>query len=101
MKVLETPAKQNDSGERGETQKPYFRPTKDDSKPLLQDPILRSNPIETEEVVLRLACNVLLITCKLLCVQFQQGYRMNSYFGKSGNQRQSNVCLMRLRIDGG
>ncbi|KAL8525833.1 hypothetical protein ACS0TY_015174 [Phlomoides rotata] len=94
MKVLETPAKQNDNGERGETQKPYFRPTKDDSKPLLQDPILRSNPIETEEVVLRLAC-------KLLCAQFQQGYRMNSYFGKSGNQRQSNACLMCLRIDGG
>ncbi|KAL3649106.1 hypothetical protein CASFOL_005509 [Castilleja foliolosa] len=36
------------------TQKPFFRPAKDDSKPLLQDPILRSDPIETEEAVLRL-----------------------------------------------
>ncbi|KAJ7961426.1 Cell division control protein 48-like C-like [Quillaja saponaria] len=30
------------------------RPAKDDTKPVLQDPILRSDPIETEEVVLRL-----------------------------------------------
>ncbi|KAG5630202.1 hypothetical protein H5410_001919 [Solanum commersonii] len=29
--------------------KPPFRPAKDDTKPLLQDPILRSDPIETEE----------------------------------------------------
>ncbi|KAL0391077.1 UNVERIFIED_CONTAM: hypothetical protein Scaly_0464800 [Sesamum calycinum] len=34
--------------------KPLFRPAKDDTKPLLQDPILRSDPIETEEAVLRL-----------------------------------------------
>nr|GLL43414.1 uncharacterized protein LOC107855576 [Ipomoea trifida]GMD64689.1 Interleukin-16 like [Ipomoea batatas] len=34
--------------------KPPFRPAKDDTKPLLQDPILRSDPIETEEAVLRL-----------------------------------------------
>ncbi|KAL8513484.1 hypothetical protein ACS0TY_012810 [Phlomoides rotata] len=54
MKVVETPVKQNDGGEGGGTQKPYFRPAKDDSKPLLQDPILRSDPIETEEAVLRL-----------------------------------------------
>ncbi|KAK7255826.1 hypothetical protein RIF29_29249 [Crotalaria pallida] len=34
--------------------KPSFMPAKDDTKPVLQDPILRSDPIETEEVVLRL-----------------------------------------------
>ncbi|GMI74273.1 hypothetical protein like AT2G20480 [Hibiscus trionum] len=34
--------------------KPPFRPAKDDTKPLLQDPILRSDPKETEEAVLRL-----------------------------------------------
>ncbi|CAL1375307.1 unnamed protein product [Linum trigynum] len=34
--------------------KPPFRPAQDDSKPPLQDPILRSDPIETEEPVLRL-----------------------------------------------
>ncbi|KAM3265034.1 hypothetical protein P3L10_002028 [Capsicum annuum] len=34
--------------------KPPFRPAKDDTKPLLQDPILRSDPIETEEALLRL-----------------------------------------------
>lgn len=34
--------------------KPPFRPAKDDTKPLLQDPILRSDPNETEEAVLRL-----------------------------------------------
>ncbi|KAK1435213.1 hypothetical protein QVD17_00974 [Tagetes erecta] len=34
--------------------KPQFRPVTDDTKPLLQDPILRSDPIETEEAVLRL-----------------------------------------------
>ncbi|GKE55537.1 hypothetical protein Tco_1494722 [Tanacetum coccineum] len=34
--------------------KPQFRPAIDDSKPLLQDPIIRSDPIETEEAVIRL-----------------------------------------------
>nr|KYP74294.1 hypothetical protein KK1_006966 [Cajanus cajan] len=34
--------------------KPPFKPAKDDTKPMLQDPILRSDPIETEEAVLRL-----------------------------------------------
>ncbi|KAI3868090.1 hypothetical protein MKX03_035306 [Papaver bracteatum] len=34
--------------------KPQFRPAKDDTKPVLRDPILRSDPIETEEAVLRL-----------------------------------------------
>ncbi|KAJ8760944.1 hypothetical protein K2173_021982 [Erythroxylum novogranatense] len=34
--------------------KPKFRPAQDDTKPPLQDPILRSDPIESEEAVLRL-----------------------------------------------
>lgn len=34
--------------------KPSFRRAADDTKPVLQDPILRSDPIETEEAVLRL-----------------------------------------------
>ncbi|ESQ50419.1 hypothetical protein EUTSA_v10002142mg [Eutrema salsugineum] len=36
------------------SQKPPFRPAVDDTKPVLQDPILRSDPMETEEAVLRL-----------------------------------------------
>ncbi|KAG6490174.1 uncharacterized protein LOC122006221 [Zingiber officinale] len=39
---------------RSVKQKPPFRIAKDDSKPLLRDPILRSDPIETEQAVLRL-----------------------------------------------
>ncbi|WCJ32432.1 hypothetical protein M5689_013854 [Euphorbia peplus] len=35
-------------------QKPLFRAAIDDSKPSLQDPILRSDPMVTEEAVLRL-----------------------------------------------
>ncbi|KAI4356472.1 hypothetical protein L6164_000494 [Bauhinia variegata] len=42
------------STEKPQNQKPAFLPAKDDTKPLLQDPILRSDPIETEEAVLRL-----------------------------------------------
>ncbi|CAN6478072.1 unnamed protein product [Victoria cruziana] len=34
--------------------KPQFRLVQDDTKPILRDPILRSDPIETEEAVLRL-----------------------------------------------
>ncbi|KAF8040002.1 hypothetical protein BT93_B2275 [Corymbia citriodora subsp. variegata] len=34
--------------------KPTFIRALDDTKPVLQDPILRSDPIETEEAVLRL-----------------------------------------------
>ncbi|CAN0841258.1 hypothetical protein LINGRAHAP2_LOCUS3182 [Linum grandiflorum] len=37
--------------------KPPFRPAQDDTKPPLQDPIRRSDPIETEEPVLRLPPN--------------------------------------------
>ncbi|KAG2323628.1 hypothetical protein Bca52824_016841 [Brassica carinata] len=36
------------------TEKPPFRLAVDDTKPVLQDPILRSDPMETEEAVLRL-----------------------------------------------
>ncbi|KAJ4850394.1 hypothetical protein Tsubulata_012423 [Turnera subulata] len=34
--------------------KPAFRPAQDDTKPPLQDPILRSDPTESEEAVMRL-----------------------------------------------
>ncbi|XP_009591009.1 uncharacterized protein [Nicotiana tomentosiformis] len=44
----------NGDSEVKKVTKPLFRPAKDDSKPLLQDPILRSDPIETEEALLRL-----------------------------------------------
>ncbi|KAL7084114.1 hypothetical protein ACP275_14G205000 [Erythranthe tilingii] len=58
MKASETPMKHKDGEiqlKRDEAQKKrLFRPAKDDTKPLLQDPILRSDPIETEEAVLRL-----------------------------------------------
>ncbi|PIA53376.1 hypothetical protein AQUCO_00900150v1, partial [Aquilegia coerulea] len=39
---------------RMKKQKPQFKPAEDDTKPVLRDPILRSDPIETEEVFLRL-----------------------------------------------
>ncbi|KAK9072553.1 hypothetical protein SSX86_008987 [Deinandra increscens subsp. villosa] len=59
MKPTEISMKSGDaelvSGKREATNnKPQFRPATDDTKPLLQDPILRSDPIETEEAVLRL-----------------------------------------------
>ncbi|KAG6416242.1 hypothetical protein SASPL_123668 [Salvia splendens] len=56
MKTSATPAKPS-GGEvfkREESLKPQFRLAKDDTKPALRDPILRSDPIETEEAVLRL-----------------------------------------------
>ncbi|EAZ09294.1 hypothetical protein OsI_31568 [Oryza sativa Indica Group] len=34
--------------------KPPFRPVADDTKPVLRDPISRSDPVETEQAVLRL-----------------------------------------------
>ncbi|XP_010415681.1 PREDICTED: uncharacterized protein LOC104766782 [Camelina sativa] len=49
--MKKTPARSN---EAGKSQKPPFRPAVDDTKPVLQDPILRSDPMETEEAVLRL-----------------------------------------------
>uniref|UniRef100_A0A803PUW1 Uncharacterized protein n=1 Tax=Cannabis sativa TaxID=3483 RepID=A0A803PUW1_CANSA len=55
MKSSETSTKAiNSHGESGRSGKPHFRPAKDDTKPVLQDPILRSDPIETEEAVLLL-----------------------------------------------
>ncbi|VFQ77025.1 unnamed protein product [Cuscuta campestris] len=39
-------------GSKKQSNKPYFVPAKDDTKPLLQDPISRSDPIEAEEAVL-------------------------------------------------
>ncbi|KAJ0239153.1 hypothetical protein HA466_0236570 [Hirschfeldia incana] len=36
------------------SEKPPFRLAVDDTKPVLQDPIVRSDPMETEEAVLRL-----------------------------------------------
>ncbi|KAF8118312.1 hypothetical protein N665_0005s0079 [Sinapis alba] len=36
------------------SEKPPFRIAVDDTKPVLQDPIVRSDPMETEEAVLRL-----------------------------------------------
>ncbi|XP_020271320.1 uncharacterized protein LOC109846483 [Asparagus officinalis] len=42
------------TAETREKQKPPFRPAKDDTKPVLRDPILRSDPIESEQAVLRL-----------------------------------------------
>ncbi|XP_074322318.1 uncharacterized protein LOC141659377 [Apium graveolens] len=50
MKASEAPMK----NEMTANKKPPFRPAKDDTKPFLQDPILRSDPTETEEAVLRL-----------------------------------------------
>ncbi|XP_077236283.1 uncharacterized protein LOC143877873 [Tasmannia lanceolata] len=48
--------KQGGEGEESSArkQKPPFRLVKDDTKPTLRDPILRSDPIETEEAILRL-----------------------------------------------
>uniref|UniRef100_A0A7N0THE4 Uncharacterized protein n=1 Tax=Kalanchoe fedtschenkoi TaxID=63787 RepID=A0A7N0THE4_KALFE len=52
MKPSENPKTGSRCGDDGI--KPPFRPAKDDTKPVLQDPILRSDPIETEEAVLLL-----------------------------------------------
>lgn len=57
MKATEISIKNRSATDKGEVkreQKPRFRPAEDDTKPILQDPILRSDPIETEEAVLRL-----------------------------------------------
>ncbi|KAG0467576.1 hypothetical protein HPP92_019156 [Vanilla planifolia] len=39
---------------RAPGQKPPFRLVQDDTKPLLQDPILRSDSIDTEQALIRL-----------------------------------------------
>ncbi|GMN50120.1 hypothetical protein TIFTF001_019284 [Ficus carica] len=56
MKATESSTKpsNNNAQSREKLTKPTFRPAKDDTKPILQDPILRSDPVETEEAVLRL-----------------------------------------------
>ncbi|ERN11160.1 uncharacterized protein LOC18439350 [Amborella trichopoda] len=41
-------------GEVASAKKPPFRIVQDDTKPIFRDPILRSDPIETEQAVLRL-----------------------------------------------
>ncbi|XP_021279082.1 uncharacterized protein LOC110412785 [Herrania umbratica] len=48
------PSNTSQSQSQRKTEKPPFRPAEDDTKPPLQDPILRSDPNETEEAVLRL-----------------------------------------------
>ncbi|KAK6937035.1 EF-hand domain [Dillenia turbinata] len=55
VKVSETSETQTKKKEK----KPFFRPAIDDTKPLLQDPILRPDPIETEEAVLRMSVAIL------------------------------------------
>ncbi|KAG2635329.1 uncharacterized protein LOC120660819 [Panicum virgatum] len=42
------------SGATTKSRKPPFRPATDDTKPVLRDPISRSDPVETEQAVLRL-----------------------------------------------
>ncbi|KAF8695079.1 hypothetical protein HU200_037687 [Digitaria exilis] len=42
------------SGAATKSRKPPFRPAADDTKPVLRDPISRSDPVETEQAVLRL-----------------------------------------------
>ncbi|KAL1808645.1 hypothetical protein DCAR_0728262 [Daucus carota subsp. sativus] len=54
MKASEGPMKCSENEMKAAKTKPPFRPAKDDTKPFLQDPILRSDPTETEEAVLRL-----------------------------------------------
>ncbi|XP_018440485.1 uncharacterized protein LOC108812658 [Raphanus sativus] len=51
-KASETPTNARKSEVKSE--KPAFRLAVDDTKPVLQDPIVRSDPTETEEAVLRL-----------------------------------------------
>ncbi|KAJ1289880.1 hypothetical protein BS78_02G198800 [Paspalum vaginatum] len=42
------------SGAPTKSRKPPFRPAADDTKPVLRDPISRSDPVETDQAVLRL-----------------------------------------------
>ncbi|KAK7395298.1 hypothetical protein VNO78_15849 [Psophocarpus tetragonolobus] len=52
--TMNTTSSSESSSKPNTKPKPPFKPAKDDTKPLLQDPILRSDPIETEEALLRL-----------------------------------------------
>ncbi|XP_068312164.1 uncharacterized protein [Pyrus communis] len=54
MKELDSETSRKSGNNKDRSTKPPFIPAKDDTKPVLQDPILRSDPIETEEAVLRL-----------------------------------------------
>ncbi|XP_044483583.1 uncharacterized protein LOC123209552 [Mangifera indica] len=61
MKASETSIKSSGNSVQSQGQaskiqneKPHFKPAQDDTKPPFQDPILRSDPIETEEAVLKL-----------------------------------------------
>ncbi|KAK4745866.1 hypothetical protein SAY87_012178 [Trapa incisa] len=61
MKISEMPLRGSSCSTQGQTdpkrenpQKHPFRRVEDDSKPTLQDPILRSDPTETEEAMLLL-----------------------------------------------
>ncbi|XP_066363719.1 uncharacterized protein [Miscanthus floridulus] len=42
------------SGAPTKSRKPPFRPAADDTKPVLPDPISRSDPVDTEHAMLRL-----------------------------------------------
>ncbi|CAH8355157.1 unnamed protein product [Eruca vesicaria subsp. sativa] len=53
-KSTESPATLGILKSEVKSEKPPFRLAVDDTKPVLQDPILRSDPMETEEAVLRL-----------------------------------------------
>uniref|UniRef100_M4EQQ1 Uncharacterized protein n=1 Tax=Brassica campestris TaxID=3711 RepID=M4EQQ1_BRACM len=54
-KASETPSNASRFLEsEAKSEKPPFRVAVDDTKPVLQDPIVRSDPMETEEAVLRL-----------------------------------------------
>uniref|UniRef100_A0A0E0M1U1 Uncharacterized protein n=1 Tax=Oryza punctata TaxID=4537 RepID=A0A0E0M1U1_ORYPU len=49
-----TPSSSSGAPMKKKKKKPPFRPVADDTKPVLRDPISRSDPVETEQAVLRL-----------------------------------------------
>jgi len=52
--ATDSAGKSSSSGAPTKSRKPPFRPAADDTKPVLRDPISRSDPVETEQAVLRL-----------------------------------------------
>eukprot|EP01018_Ginkgo_biloba_P029739 Gb_18096 [translate_table: standard] len=54
MKTLGSSKDKQNSELEGHSGKPKFRIVEDDTKPVLRDPLLRADPIETEQSVLRL-----------------------------------------------
>ncbi|CAL5088092.1 unnamed protein product [Urochloa decumbens] len=52
--VSDSAGRSSSSGAPNKSRKPPFRPAADDTKPVLRDPISRSDPVETEQAVLRL-----------------------------------------------